>query len=64
LIFSVILIPGYGAGLLIKKGMKNFQGYSLNEWFFQNGLFFMAGSIILMLCFQIILWGIAIVATG
>jgi hypothetical protein len=64
LILSVILIPGFGAGLLIKKGLKNFKDQPFSDWFVPNGLIFLAGSIILILCFQVILWGIAMVATG
>lgn len=64
LLFSTILVPGFGAGLLIRKGMKNIQDHSFDSWLIPDGLFFLAGSLLFSLCFPIVFWLTAMFATG
>ncbi|MCP4422611.1 MAG: hypothetical protein GY805_38870 [Chloroflexi bacterium] len=62
--FSLVLIPGLGAGLLVQSSIQGIQDRSFSSWLILGGFSFLFGSLLFSLCFPTVFWVMGMFATG
>lgn len=60
----IVMILGFGAGLLIQMGINTFRDHPIHSWLTIEGLFFVIGTLFYSLCFPIVFWAIGAFASG